>query len=125
MIRINRMKAMAVCWESIKARRDQAKAGGVKVGDKWFHTDDASRIQQIGLVMMADSIQANLQWKTMDGSFVTMTKALANQVFQAVSALDMQAFSAAETHRAAAAAAENPFEYDYSMGWPASYEPEV
>lgn len=118
-------QVMVPVWESIKGRRDQAKAGGVKVGDKWFHTDDASRIQQIGLVMTGDNIPANLQWKTMDGSFVIMTKALANQVFQAVSALDMQAFAAAEAHRAAMAAVENPFEYDFSTGWPASYTPEV
>lgn len=116
---------MAPVWDQIKARRDQAKSGGVKVGDKWFHTDDASRIQQIGLVMMGANIPANLQWKTMDGSFVTMTQALANQVFQAVSMLDMQAFAAAEAHRAAMAAVENPFEYDFSTGWPASYTPEV
>lgn len=112
-------------WEQIKGKRDAVKVGGVKVGDKWFHTDDASRIQHMALNMMGDNIPANLQWKTMDGSFVIMTKALANQVFQAVSVLDMQAFAAAEAHRAAMAAVENPFEYDFSTGWPASYTPEV
>lgn len=119
-----RDQVTAPVWESIKARREQIKSSGVKVGEKWFHTDDASRIQQIGLVMMGSAIPANLQWKTMDGSFVTMTQALATQVFHAVAGLDMQAFAAAETHREAMLATENPFEYDFSAGWPASYTPE-
>lgn len=108
-------------WEAIKAERDRRKAGGVKVGTKWFHTDDASRIQHMALNMMGANIPANLQWKMMDGTFVTMTQALAGQVFQAVAVLDMQAFAKAEEHRVAMNAAENPFEYDFSTGWPKTY----
>lgn len=111
----------ALVWSQIKARREQVKSGGVKVGDKWFHSDADSRVQQMGLVMMGDSIPANMQWKTMDGSFVIMTRRLAAEIFQAVAMLDMHVFAAAEKHRAAMAEAENPFEYDFSTGWPASY----
>lgn len=107
---------------SIKAKRDRVKAGGVKVGDKWFHTDDASRIQHMALNMMGASIPANLQWKTMDGSFVVMTQALAGQIFQAVAVLDMQAFAKAEEHRASMEASNDPASYDFSAGWPASFE---
>lgn len=109
-------------WEHIKAERDRRKAGGVKVGAKWFHTDDASRIQNMTLNMMGASIPANLQWKTMDGSFVTMTQVLAGQVFQAVALLDMQAFTKAEEHRIAMEASNDPANYDFSAGWPASFE---
>lgn len=112
-------------WQEIKAERDQRKAGGVKVtiadADKWFHSDDPSRIQQLGLVMMGANIPANLQWKTMDGTFVTMTQALAAQVFQAVAAYDVAVFGAAETHRTAMEASQNPGDYDYSAGWPETY----
>lgn len=108
-------------WQFIKAERDRRKAGGVKVGAKWFHSDDGSRIQQMGLVMMGASIPANLQWKTMDGSFITMTQALASQVFQAVAASDQAIFTAAETHRATMEASADPASYDYSGGWPKIY----
>lgn len=108
-------------WESIKAERDRRKAGGVKVGAKWFHSDDGSRIQQIGLVMMGASIPAGLQWKTMDGSFVTMTQALATSVFGAVAASDQAIFAAAETHRVAMEASADPAAYDYSGGWQKIY----
>lgn len=111
----------AEAWVGIKAERDRRKAGGVKVGVKWFHSDDGSRIQQMGLVMMGASIPANLQWKTMDGSFITMTQALASQVFQAVAASDQAVFTAAETHRATMEASADPASYDYSTGWPKIY----
>lgn len=113
--------ARARIWEAIKAERDRRKAGGVQVAGKWFHSDDPSRIQQIGLVMMGASIPPGLSWKTMDGSFVTMTQTLAGQVFGAVAALDQAAFTAAETHRAAMEAAEDPTAYDFSTGWPTVY----
>lgn len=108
-------------WAAIKAERDRRKAGGVKVGAKWFHSDDGSRIQQMGLVMMGASIPANPQWKTMDGSFITMTQTLASQVFQAVAASDQAIFTAAETHRVAMEASADPASYDYSGGWPKIY----
>ena len=112
--------AAEVC-DRIKARRDAAKAGGVKVGDKWFHTDESSRIQHMALNMMGAGIPANLQWKTLDGTFVTMTATLAKQVFQAVATLDMTAFEKAEEHRVAMEASTDPAAYDYSAGWPAAY----
>lgn len=112
-------------WEQIKVKRDQCKAGGVKVKvgtvNKWFHSDEASRIQQMGLVMMGASIPANLQWKTLDGSFVTMTQAVAQSVFAAAAASDQAIFAVAEGHRAALAACEDPAVYDYSTGWPAIF----
>jgi hypothetical protein len=108
-------------WESIKAMRDTRKAGGVKVGDKWFHSDDASRIQQLGLVMMGAGMPAGIQWKTMDGSFIAMTPTLATQVFQASAASDMAIFSVAEQHRASMMAAPDPAAYDFSAGWPLIY----
>lgn len=116
-----RDQVTAPVWEHIKAKRDSVKMGGVKVGNKWFHTDDASRIQHMALSMRGANIPANLQWKTMDGTFVIMTQALAGQVFQGVAMLDMQAFAKAEEHRAGMVAAQNPFEYDFSAGWPQTY----
>jgi hypothetical protein len=110
-----------VKWTAIKSERDRRKVGGVKVGDKWFHSDDASRIQQMGLVMMGANLPAGLQWKTMDGSFITMTPSLAQQVFAAQAASDQAIFAHAEGLRAALAACDDPAAFDYSTGWPAIY----
>ena len=88
-------------WGKIKEKRDKVKAGGVLVSTKWFHTDDASRIQQLGLVQLGANIPAGIMWKTMDGTFIEMTQQLASDIFAAVTTLDITAFANAETHRIA------------------------
>jgi hypothetical protein len=114
-----------VAWRKIQQRREQAKGGGVNVPvdevDKWFHTDDASRIQHLGLVMMGAGMPQGIQWKTMNGTFVVMTQALAGQIFSAVAALDMASFAVAEQHRAAMQASADPAAYDFSAGWPETF----
>lgn len=109
----------AAKWEAIKAERDRrTDQGGYKVGTKWFHSDQKSRSQQLGLVLFGASIPASLQWKTMDGSFVTMTQLLAGQVLAAAAASDQAIFAAAEAHRQAMEASADPAAYDFSTGWP-------
>lgn len=106
-------------WNAIKAERDRRQVLGVKVGANRFHSDDKSRIQQLGLVMMGAGIPAGLQWKTLDGEFVVMTPALAQQIFGATAASDQAIFAAAEMHRQAMMASAAPATYDFSAGWPA------
>ncbi len=109
----------AQVWEAIKAERDRrTEHGGYRVGTKWFHSDQKSRSQQLGLVLLGANIPANLQWKTMDGSFVTMTQQLAGQVLAAAAASDQAIFAAAEAHRQAMEASTDPAAYDFSTGWP-------
>lgn len=106
-------------WERIKAERDRRiQSGGYKVGTKWFHSDMFSRTQQMGLVMLGANIPANREWKTMDGTTVTMTQALAGQIFATAAASDIAIFAAAETHKAAMQASADPAAYDFSDGWP-------
>ncbi len=109
-------------WLAIKAERDRRKAGGVQVGEKWFHSDDSSRIQQLGLVMMGATMPEDIMWKTMDGSFIEMTPTLAQAIFSAAANLDFELFTIAETHRVAMEASEAPSDYDFSGGWPLAFE---
>lgn len=116
----------AAMWEAIKAERDhRTVTGGYKVAvsgvDKWFHSDVFSRTQQIGLVMLGASANG-IQWKTMDGSFVTLSQALAGAIFAAAAAQDQATFAVAEAHRAAMEADEDPASYDFSTNWPAVYQ---
>lgn len=109
-------------WEAIKQERDRrAQSGGYQVAGKWFHSDTFSRTQQMGLVMMGAGIPGGLQWKTMDGSFVTMTQTLAGQVFAAAAASDAALFARAEQIKSAMEAA--PVNFDLaSQAWPAVFE---
>lgn len=105
----------------IQAERDRRKFGGVKVGDNWFHSDDTSRIQQLGLVMMGATMPTTIMWKTLGGSFILMTPTLASQIFQTTASSDMTIFTIAEQHSAAMNATTLPETYNYLTGWPLIY----
>lgn len=109
-------------WQVIKEYRDNHQLRGFAVGGYWFHSDNQSRIKYLGLLLMGAGIPANLQWKTMSGSFVTMTQTLAGQIFATVAAFDSAAFINAEVHKVQMQASNDPLNYDYTTGWPATYE---
>jgi hypothetical protein len=119
----------AAAWESIKAERDRRASLGVKVGQHWFHSDQKSRTQQLGLVLLGSNIPAGLQWKTLTLTpppvFVAMTPTLAQAIVAATAASDTAIFTAAEAHRLAMEASEAPQDYDFSTGWPTSIEEEA
>lgn len=117
--------APAAVWEQIKAIRDRlSDEGGYSVtvaGDaKWFHSDGKSKTQQLALVMAGASVPS-VPWKTMDGSFVTMSQALAAAIYQAAMQQDMALFAHAEALKAQVYAAQDPASIDITAGWPATY----
>ena len=111
-------------WERIKAKRADNLRHGVYVKsvDKWFHTDDNSRTQYIALAVMP-RLPEKLAWKTMDNSFVNMTKVLLEELMAKMLVDEQADFANAEKHRAAMLQADKPLEYDYSGGWTANFEP--
>ena len=111
--------ALAAITEQIKAERDRRKELGVPVGPYRFHSDSASRIQQLALVMLGANMPADLVWRTMGGVNAPMTPTLAGQVFGATVQRDGALFAVADAHIAAAAAGDDPLAYDFSAGWPA------
>jgi hypothetical protein len=109
-------------WEAIKAERGRRTlTGGYQAGGKWFHSDLISRSQQTGLNVLNGSVPPGIMWKTMDGSFIEMTWALAQQILMAASQSDWAIHQAAETHKAAMEASADPANYDFSSGWPLMY----
>lgn len=121
-----RMIAMTIdrVWTAIKAERNlRTQFGGSRVGSNWFHSDQASRTQQIALVILGVAgIPPGLMWKTMSGAFVNMTPTLAQQVFGAAISLDQAVFKAAEIHKERMASSSTPWSYDFSLGWPLMFE---
>ena len=108
-------------WQAIKAERDsRTQQGGYQVDGKWFHSDTFSRTQQMALVMMGAGIPGGLQWKTMDGSFVTMTQTLAGQVFAAAAASDAALFARAEQIKATMESDPENFSLS-EFSWPLIY----
>lgn len=122
---IMKERAKVTKWKEIQEFRDnRIQAGGYKVGEYWFHSDNISRIQQLGLVMLGANMPGGLMWKTMSGAFVQMTPTLAMQIFQAAAASDMMQHAVGEAHRQQMLAQEDPCDYDYintPPAWPKIY----
>jgi Domain of unknown function (DUF4376) len=120
---------ISLLWGQIKNYRDNlTQTGGYLVSGKWFHSDDTSKIQQLGLVMLGANIPANLQWKTMDGTYITMTQTLASQIFAAAATSSVAIFEQAKTHFTAISALDTVdliAAYDWKAGWPQTYVPAV
>ncbi|WP_230472431.1 DUF4376 domain-containing protein [Kingella kingae] len=116
----------ATAWDNIKQMRYHNTHSGVFVPSvgKWFHTDDASRIQYVALQTMPQ-MPSSLQWKTMDNHFVPMNKALLSEILGAMMLHETADFANAEQHRAAMLASDNPLDYDFSGGWQEIYKESV
>ena len=112
-------------WEKIKQVRYTKCHSGVYVKsvDKWFHSDTNSRQQYIFLRTLP-VIPDNTEWKTMDNSFVVMTKELLDEISLAMFSDEQKNFSNAESHKVKLFKSKSPFEYDFSEGWTKTYDDE-
>jgi hypothetical protein len=111
-------------WLAIQGVRDYLRGNGVQVGANWFHSDDSSRIQQLGLVMFGSNMPGGIMWKTMGGAFVLMTPALAMSIFTGHAQHDTIIFSIAEQKKTAVNALttlQEVGEFDHDSGWPATF----
>ena len=109
-------------WTRIKQKRHDNLRGGVYVKSigKWLHSDDESRAQYTFMRTMP-ALPEKMVWKTMDNTFVHMTKALLDELSLQLLADEQADFANAERHRAAMLKAGTPLDYDYSGGWTANY----
>ena len=111
----------AEMWERIKDKRAQSCHAGIYINSikKWLHSDPDSR-QQYTFLRTLDKLPENLMWKTVDNSFVPMTRALLDELTLKLISDEQHDFQNAERHKAAMLKAENPLEYDFSDGWSAA-----
>lgn len=139
--------SLAVRRESIanqiRSLRDSKKEGGIKIvigeQDFWFHSDQDSRIQFLGLKNLAYDAKAegatadtilttlgqNLVWKTMAGTWVPVTVKLAYDLVKGISELDATLFAVAEGFINAVYASDTPEtavpDYATNPSWPEAY----
>lgn len=118
--------AVAAVWEKIKQKRHENLRGGVYVESvgKWFHNTDEAR-QQYTFMRTLPQLPPDLQWKTMDGGFVNLTRALLDELSLKLLADEQQDFANAERHRVLMEQSDEPEHYDYSDGWTENYREEV
>lgn len=127
-----RDQVLAAGLARIKAHRDRlTEAGGVLVDGRWYHTDVASAIRYQYLAGAAAASGATeetvlrTEWRPLDytelGS-VDLTYGLLRRIMTAGIAQALAIDSAAQNHLAAMEAAAIPPEYDWSGGWPLTYQ---
>jgi hypothetical protein len=118
--KLDRTVQVANIQKQIKLKRDNLQeTNGFLVSNKWFHSDQKSRTQYLGLLQMT-TIPAGLQWKTMDKSFISMTSELVLAILSEAAVSDIRIFEQAEFHVAGVAAAKDPAKYDWSV-WPMGF----
>lgn len=125
--------AKSAMWDKIQIERTRRIEGGYPCdfGGKtyWFHSDAMSLLQQSNLVSAAqltlmqgmDMAAVMVQWKTRSGEFVGMSGNLALAMFAAGMEQQKAIFTAAEMHKAKMRACAEPWNYNYSAGWPKIY----
>lgn len=115
----------ASTWSSIKTKRDQLRFdGGVKVNGHWFKSNQIATAEYNSIISLGlpDSTVLRPNWRTMDNGEVVMTPLLAKQIIQAGFAQAAAIDDAAQTHKAAMEASADPSRYDFSGGWPETFE---
>lgn len=115
----------ASTWSSIKTKRDQLRFdGGVKVNGHWFKSNQIATAEYNSIISLGlpDSTVLRANWRTMDNGEVVMTPLLAKQIIQAGFTQAAAIDDAAQTHKAAMESSENPANYDFSNGWPETFE---
>ena len=127
--------AKSAMWDKIQIERTRRKecAFPVDFGGKtyYFHGDAESRGQQHGLMAGVNHLLATgkplttvlttVPWVTKGGTNVTMTGELALTIFQTQMRREGEFFSVARAHKEAMEASAEPWNYNYSAGWPKIY----
>ena len=108
-------------WRQIEAVRDSKIANGVLVNGFWWQTSVNARIRYMGAAAMGAEFVATDTWKTMTGEKTTLTGSIAAQIMMAVAVMEKDVFAAAEFHKTAMMASEDPSIYDFSGGWPDTF----
>lgn len=112
----------------VKAERDRRKAnGGFLVGTLWFRSDAESLALYVQMLTMAVE-QALLPtyvfrtaWRSMSGATTPMTVALVRQIRNAGLITLGLIDDNAQAHIVAIGLSATPESYNYSTGWPPTY----
>lgn len=72
--------------------------------------------------MTLPAIPEGLRWKTMDNTWIPMTKEILMELMSAVMMQEQGNFEIAERHKIAMEKLDDPSSYDFSSGWLETYE---
>jgi hypothetical protein len=114
--------ALKAVLSSLDKKLKVVQDGGVLVSGKWFYSDQESWLQYVGHKALNGALPPDVMWDTMDGTSIVRTQALIGTVLKSIDALNTGAYAVWKQHVAAVKASSDPANYDYSTGWPATYQ---
>ena len=112
-------------WEEIKKKREEILVSGVYVEslDKWFHTDSVTQLAYTRAKEYFDiKPDSEIQWKTMDNTFVTLNKEKLNDVVVAIFEKSQEVYKAAEIHKHKIQTSVDLENYNVDAGWVETYK---
>lgn len=115
----------ASVWNRIKTERDRRRfEGGIFVSGHWFLSTPVAAAEYSTIVNLELPEETILRtnWRTMDGAEVPMSPALARQIIVAGFSRDAAIDDAATAHKMDMEASQDPSAYNFSNGWPQTFE---
>lgn len=112
-------------WEAVKAKREEILASCVYVEslDKWFHTDSVTQLAYTRAKEYFDiKPDSEIQWKTMDNTFVTLNKEKLSDVVVAIFEKSQEVYKAAEIHKHKIQTSVDLENYNVDAGWVETYK---
>ena len=112
-------------WEEIKKKREEILVSGVYVESlgKWFHTDSVSQLAYTRTKEYLDiKPDSEIQWKTMDNTFVTLNKEKLDDVVVAIFEKSQEVYKAAEIHKHKIQTSVDLENYNVDAGWVETYK---
>lgn len=112
-------------WEAVKAKREEFLTSGVCVESlgKWFHSDSVSQLAYTRAKEYFDiKPDSEIQWKTMDNTFVTLNKEKLNDVVVAIFEKSQEVYKIAEQHKHKIQTSVDLENYNVDAGWVETYK---
>ena len=112
-------------WEAVKAKREEILVSGVYVKSlgKWFHTDSVTQLAYTRAKEYFDiKPDSEIQWKTMDNTFVTLNKEKLGDVVVAIFEKSQEVYKAAEIHKHKIQTSVDLENYSADAGWVETYK---
>lgn len=112
-------------WEAVKAKREEILASGVYIEslDKWFHTDNVTQLAYTRAKEYFDiKPDSEIQWKTMDNTFVTLNKEKLNDVVVTIFEKSQEVYKIAEKHKHEIRTSVDLENYKVDDGWIETYK---
>nr|VFK18114.1 MAG: hypothetical protein BECKLPF1236B_GA0070989_11346 [Candidatus Kentron sp. LPFa] len=117
--------------DKIKAIKEECTRrslqGGYFAGGDWHYSDEQNRVRLLGIFasVQTGDFLSDIPWETMDGSIKHLSADDVREMFNAAFLQEKGINDSAKKHIDALRKSKHPESYDWSVGWPRTFQDEV